>query len=87
MAIRIEKITVKNLGPIQGFSADLGLFNLIFSKNECGKTFLTEFIIRSLFKNIKRWQFRDNGSGKVSVSGLNGEGRHNGIFTRQLKKT
>jgi uncharacterized protein YhaN len=74
MAIKIEKITVKNLGPIQGFSADLGLFNLIFSKNECGKTFLTEFIIRSLFKNIKRWQFRDNGSGKVSVSGLNGEG-------------
>jgi len=74
MAIRIEKIIVKNLGPIQGFSADLGIFNLIFSKNECGKTFLTEFIIRSLFKNIKRWQFRDNGSGKVSVSGLNSEG-------------
>ena len=74
MAIKIEKITVKNLGPIQSFSEDLGLFNIIFSKNECGKTFLTEFIIRSLFKNIKRWQFRGNGSGKVTVSGLNGEG-------------
>ncbi len=72
MAIKIEKITVKNLGPLQDFSADFGLFNLIFSKNECGKTFLTEFIIRSLFKNTKRWQFRENGSGKVTVSGLNG---------------
>ncbi len=50
------------------------MFNLVFSKNECGKTFLTEFIIRSLFKNIKRWQFRENGSGKVTVSGLDGEG-------------
>ena len=70
MAIKIEKISVKNLGPIRDFSTDLGLFNLIFSKNECGKTFLTEFIIRSLFKNIKRWQFRDNGTGMITVSGL-----------------
>lgn len=70
MAIKIEKINVKNLGPIRDFSTNLGLFNLIFSKNECGKTFLTEFIIRSLFKNTKRWQFRENGSGMVTVSGL-----------------
>jgi len=70
MGIRIEKIVVKNLGPIQSFAQDFGMFNLIFSKNECGKTFLTEFIIRSLFRNIKRWQFRETGSGKVTVSGL-----------------
>ena len=70
MAIKIEKINVKNLGPIRDFSTNLGLFNLIFSKNECGKTFLTEFIIRSLFKNTKRWQFRENGSGMLTVSGL-----------------
>src|SRR5665647_895466 len=70
MAIKIEKINVKNLGPTRDFSTNLGLFNLIFSKNECGKTFLTEFIIRSLFKNTKRWQFRESGSGKVTVSGL-----------------
>ena len=38
MGIKIEKITVKNLGPIESFSEDFGLFNLIFSKNECGKT-------------------------------------------------
>ncbi|MBM3706062.1 MAG: hypothetical protein FJW66_06005 [Actinobacteria bacterium] len=73
MGIKIEKITVKNLGPIQNFSEKLGLFNLIFSSNECGKTFLTEFIIRSLFKNTKRWKFRENGSGKVTVTGLDGQ--------------
>ena len=74
MAIKIEKITVKNLGPIRDFTRGMGQFNLVFSKNECGKTFLTEFIIRSLFKNIKRWQFRENGSGKVTLSGLDGDG-------------
>ncbi|MEI7615498.1 MAG: hypothetical protein WCJ54_02205 [Actinomycetota bacterium] len=70
MGIKIEKIAVKNLGPIQSFDRDFGMFNLIFSKNEGGKTFLTEFIIRSLFRSTKRWQFRESGSGKVSVSGL-----------------
>jgi uncharacterized protein YhaN len=74
MPVKIEKITVKNLGPISDFSKDMGLFNLIFSRNECGKTFLTEFIIRSLFKNIKRWQFRENGNGKVTLSGLSQDG-------------
>ena len=75
MGIKIEKITVKNLGPIQSFSKEFGLLNLIYSKNERGKTFLTEFIIRSLFKNtnIKRWKFRGGGSGKVYVSGLDKE--------------
>jgi len=70
MPIKIEKITVKNLGPISDFSSDMGQFNLVFSRNECGKTFLTEFLIRSLFKNTRRWQFREGGSGKVTVSGL-----------------
>ena len=74
MGIKIESITIKNLGPIQDFSEDFGLFNIIFSKNECGKTFLTEFIIRSLFKNIKRWNFREKGVGKVVISGLAGSG-------------
>ncbi|MBM3712350.1 MAG: hypothetical protein FJW56_02790 [Actinobacteria bacterium] len=73
MGIKIEKVAVKNLGPIESFSGDFGLFNLIFSKNECGKTFLTEFIIQSLFKNIKRWKFREKGTGKVMVSGLMNE--------------
>jgi Ca2+/Na+ antiporter len=70
MGIKIEKINVKNLGPIQNFSEKFGLFNIVYSKNERGKTFLTEFIIRSLFKNIKRWKFRGGGRGKVHISGL-----------------
>ncbi|MBM3700797.1 MAG: hypothetical protein FJW68_07820 [Actinobacteria bacterium] len=74
MAVRIEKITAKNLGPIQGFSGQFGSFNLVYSKNECGKTFLTEFIIRCLFRNIKRWQLRERGSGKVLLSGLDEKG-------------
>ena len=71
MGIAIKKISVKDLGPIDNFSADFGIFNLIYSKNERGKTFLTEFIIRSLFKNIKRWSYlRGGGKGKITVAGL-----------------
>jgi hypothetical protein len=70
MSIRIERITAEDIGPIKEFDRTFSALNLIYSKNEKGKTFLTEFIIRSLFKNIKRWQFRQSGAGKVMVSGL-----------------
>jgi DNA repair exonuclease SbcCD ATPase subunit len=71
MGITISKISVKNLGPIKNFSAGFGIFNLIYSKNERGKTFLTEFIIRCLFKNISRWSYlREGGRGKVTITGL-----------------
>ena len=71
MGIKIDKISVKDLGPIKSFIAKFGIFNLIYSRNEKGKTFLTEFIIRSLFKNISRWSYlRKGGKGKVTISGL-----------------
>lgn len=71
MAVKIDRISVKNLGPIKSFVAKFGLLNLIYSRNEKGKTFLTEFIIRSLFKNISRWSYlREGGRGKIIVSGL-----------------
>ncbi|MBM3702074.1 MAG: hypothetical protein FJW63_03620 [Actinobacteria bacterium] len=71
MGIRIDKISVKDLGPIKSFIAKFGIFNLIYSRNEKGKTFLTEFIIRSLFKNINRWRYlREGGKGRVIISGL-----------------
>ena len=71
MGIKIDKISVKELGPIKNFTGSFGIFNLIYSINEKGKTFLTEFIIRSLFKNISRWSYlRKGGKGKVSISGL-----------------
>ncbi len=71
MGIKIDKISVKELGPIKSFTGRFGIFNLIYSINEKGKTFLTEFIIRSLFKNISRWShLRKGGKGKVTISGL-----------------
>ena len=71
MGIKIDKISVKDLGPIKSFTAKFGVFNLIYSRNEKGKTFLTEFIICSLFKNISRWSnLREGGKGKITISGL-----------------
>jgi len=71
MGIRIDRISVKDLGPIKKFNESFGMFNLIYSKNERGKTFLTEFIIRSLFRNISRWSYlRSGGKGKVTLTGL-----------------
>jgi RNA polymerase-binding transcription factor DksA len=71
MGIKIDRISVKELGPIKSFTGRFGIFNLIYSINEKGKTFLTEFIIRSLFKNIDRWSYlRKGGKGKVSIGGL-----------------
>ncbi|MDP3260638.1 MAG: hypothetical protein Q8M34_08645, partial [Thermodesulfovibrionales bacterium] len=71
MGIKIDKISVKKLGPIQEFNKELSLLNLIYSPNSRGKTFLTEFIIRSLFKNIGRWKYlREDGNGKILISGL-----------------
>jgi uncharacterized protein YhaN len=72
MGVSINSISVKDLGPIKSFSADFGIFNLIYSKNERGKTFFTEFIIRSLFRNTNRWSYiRTGGKGKVTINGLN----------------
>lgn len=56
MALRIEKIKFKSLGPIKNFDHDFKNVNLIYSKNEGGKSFLVEFIIKSLFANIGQWK-------------------------------
>lgn len=71
MGIRIDQINVEKSGPISGLPLNLGRFNLIYGLNEQGKTFLVEFVIRSLFKNLSGWSLRDTDSrGKVVVSGL-----------------
>ena len=71
MPIKIDNIKVKNLGPIPEFNMDFGQLNVIYSQNEKGKTFLTEFIINSLFGGINRWKYRDtNTTGKITVSGI-----------------
>ena len=74
MPVWIESIHAHNLGPIRSLDVELGRFNLIFGKNEKGKTFLTEFLLRSLFKSAGGWKLRSSAAGgKVIVAGL-GEG-------------
>ena len=71
MSVAIKEIHVQNLGPHTQFSTELGQFNLIFGHNEEGKTFLVEFIIRSLFRQSNQWTLRDQkGTGKVILQGL-----------------
>ena len=70
MSIKIERVSVKNLGPLAEFDQSLKLVNLFYGHNETGKTYLVEFLYRSLFKHLKL-SLRDNAaSGKVIVSGL-----------------
>lgn len=70
MGVKIKNISVKNLGPISQLSWDLENINLILGDNEKGKSWLVEFLIRSLFKT-SGWNLRSRlGSGKVRVEGL-----------------
>lgn len=71
MPIHIRKINVQNLGPLQKFTLELGPLNLIYGANENGKTYLVEFIVRSLFRNTRHWKMRgEKGIGRVAVAGL-----------------
>ena len=85
MSIRIDEINVRDLGPLKGeHHFPLDTFNLIYAKNERGKTFLVEFIIRSLFKAASKWNLREEtGEGKISVVGLSEE---EVIFTPSKRK-
>ena len=71
MAIRIEQINIENLGPIQRTFLDFDDINLVYSKNEGGKSLLVEFIVRSLFSKKAQWGYnREYGQGKIIVSGI-----------------
>jgi uncharacterized protein YhaN len=71
MGIRIDEINIKSLGPIADLQLKLGTINLIYGKNESGKTHLVEFLIHSLFKNKSFPGMRSLPStGQVSVMGL-----------------
>lgn len=71
MAIHIEQINVENAGPISELQLNLGPFNLIYGRNEQGKTFVVEFVIRCLFNNLSGWTLRDSDCrGKLVLSGL-----------------
>lgn len=71
MAVSITKIQAEGAGPIQKISLKPKRFNLVYGRNEQGKTFLTEFIIRSLFSGASQRSLRPGSAqGKITVSGL-----------------
>ena len=71
MPVHLKEIHVQNLGPLKQITLQLGRFNLIYGHNERGKTYLVEFVIRSLFRNTRQWPLRSQtGGGKVVVAGL-----------------
>jgi hypothetical protein len=72
MNLRIEEINLQNIGPIAEFKMSLGDINLVYGKNEQGKTCLVEFILRTLFKQAKDFGLRSNmgDDGRILLSGI-----------------
>ena len=71
MPVSMEQIVVENLGPLGDQTLELGRFNLIYGRNETGKTYLVEFLLRSLFRHAASFSLRVGlGRGKVTVRGL-----------------
>jgi hypothetical protein len=83
MSVNINHIGVKNLGPLLVFDNDFRLINLIYGQNEYGKTYLVEFIYKSLFKNLCISTRTTTATGQVSVSGLNNQSV---VFSPSSKK-
>jgi hypothetical protein len=74
MPVHIEDINARGLGPLDEFTAKLRKINLIYGRNEQGKTFLVEFLLKSLFKNTKGFGLRAlSPTGTIHVSGLGPE--------------
>lgn len=74
MTVQIQNIQITNLGPLDSLQETLGQVNLIYGRNETGKTYLVEFLLRSLFQHAKQWDLRDlTGRGSLQVQGLGPE--------------
>lgn len=71
MGIKIDSIQIQKLGPLSSIQLDLGMLNLIYGHNESGKTYLTEFLLHSIFRHAKTWNLREiNPEGSVHLHGL-----------------
>lgn len=71
MSVSIKSIQVKKAGPLSQFQGELGKLNLIYGLNESGKTYLVEFLLRSLFRPARSWNLREDGAeGSVEIDGL-----------------
>lgn len=74
MAVRLKELSVKALGPLPAFTMQFRDLNLIYGRNEAGKTYLVEFILRSVFQETRDWSLRpETGEGKVVLTGLGAE--------------
>ncbi len=74
MAVSIRQLVVERLGPLADRTLDFGRLNLIYGPNETGKTYLVEFLLRSLFREAADWPLREPlGQGRVTVEGLGDE--------------
>lgn len=71
MAVQIKSIQIKKLGPLSDLQFDLGMLNLIYGRNESGKTYIAEFLLHSIFRHARNWDLRDiNTAGSVNLQGL-----------------
>lgn len=71
MGIQIERIGIKEIGPLKPGVINLRKVNLFYGHNETGKTLLVEFLYRSLFRNQALALRKASGTGgQVAVSGL-----------------
>lgn len=71
MSVRLESIHLKKHGPLDSLDQPLKQMNLFYGPNESGKTYLVEFILQALFRQMKGWGFRDSTSaGQIEVAGL-----------------
>ena len=74
MSVHLKNINIDKLGPLESLSIDFGKINLIYGFNETGKTYLVEFILKSLFRHASSWHIRDSSTeGSVTVAGLSPE--------------
>jgi uncharacterized protein YhaN len=73
--VSIKEINIQQAGPIRDLAFQPGRLNLIYGRNENGKTFFVEFLIRCLFRKSRSWRLRDGSErGKIVLDGLE-EGR------------
>ena len=78
MPLWIERIFIRRTDPLkEDLDLETRALNLIYGRNEAGKTLVTEFIIRCLFRSRSSWKMRKDwkpGRGsRIVLSGLAGE--------------
>jgi len=69
MTIKIDSISVNHIGPVGEFKKQLSKINLIYGKNEQGKTFIAEYLLSTIFK-VKPTGRSAIENGQINISGL-----------------